>query len=109
MLAPTFRRSVQVKIEMSAEPVSAKDWTKIFKGLGNENRIKIVKFLYPNKVFTVTELKDKLGISFKWTSKNLVDLEKIGILESQGMHGHVGYRLNSPLPRKIEQVINSFL
>ena len=94
---------------MDATPESAKDWTRIFKGLGNENRIKIIKFLHPNKVYTVTELKDKLGISFKWTSKNLVDLEKIGILESEGKRGHVIYRLKSSLPRKVEQVLNSFL
>lgn len=94
---------------MAADPVSVKDWTKIFKGFGNENRIKIIKFLYPNRVFTVTEIKEKLGISFKWTSQNLVDLEKIGILESEGKRGHIIYRIHPNLSPKVIRIIETFL
>lgn len=94
---------------MAQEPVSVKDWTKIFKGLGNENRLKIIRFLYPTRVFTVTEIKDKLGISFKWTSQNLVDLEKIGILESEGKRGHIIYRINPNLSKKVSKIIETFL
>ncbi len=94
---------------MDAAPNSVKDWTKIFKGLGNENRLKIIRYLYPTRVFTVTEIKEKLGISFKWTSQNLVDLERIGILESEGKGGHVLYRLCPNLPRKVFQIIETFL
>ena len=94
---------------MDTAPNSVKDWTKIFKGLGNENRLKIIKFLYPDRVFTVSEIKEKLGISFKWTSQNLVDLERIGILESEGKGGHVLYRLHPNLTKKIVQIIETFL
>ncbi|MEX1068516.1 MAG: winged helix-turn-helix domain-containing protein [Patescibacteria group bacterium] len=94
---------------MAAEPASGKDWTKIFKGLGNENRLKIIKFLYPTKSLTVTELKEKLGISFKWTSQNLVDLEKISILESEGFRGHVVYRIHRNLPKKLIKIIETFI
>ena len=94
---------------MAREPISVKDWTKIFKGLGNDNRLKIIRFLYPTRVFTVTEIKEKLGISFKWTSQNLVDLERIGILESEGKGGYVLYRLHPNLPKKVVQIIETFL
>lgn len=94
---------------MTPEPASVKEWTQIFKGMGNENRLKIIRFLYPTKVFTVTEIKEKLGISFKWTSQNLVDLERIGILESEGKGGHVLYRLRPNLSKKIIQIIETFL
>lgn len=76
--------------------------------MGNENRIKIIKMLYPQKSMTVTEVKRKLGISYKWMSKNLVDLEKIGILLSKGLKGHVIYRINPDLSKEIDKVIRTF-
>ena len=94
---------------MVQEPGSVKEWTKIFKGLGNGNRLKIIQFLYPTEVLTVTEIKEKLGISYKWTSRNLVDLEKIGILESEGKRGHILYRIYPNLSQKIRKAIETFL
>lgn len=89
--------------------MNEKEWTKIFKGFANENRLRIIKMLYPHWELSVSEVRRKLGISYKWTSKNLVDLEKIGILRSRGTKGQVFYSVSPNLTQKIRKVIKEFL
>lgn len=86
-----------------------KDWTRIFKGLGNDNRLKIIRFLYPRKKMNVSEIRQKLEISYRWTSRNLVDLEKIGILRSKGTKGQVLYFINPDLPATLHRIIKEFI
>lgn len=86
-----------------------KDWTRIFKGLGNENRLKIIQLLYPRKKINVSEIRKKLGISYRWTSRNLVDLEKIGVLRNKGTKGQVLYFINPELPVSLHRIIKEFI
>ncbi|MDP1710771.1 MAG: winged helix-turn-helix domain-containing protein [candidate division WWE3 bacterium] len=86
-----------------------KEWTKVFKALGNENRLQIIKLLYLRKSLSVSEIRNALGISYKWTSFNLNNLSRIGILESKGMQGQVFYFLNPNLPDKVRKIIQIFL
>jgi len=89
--------------------MNGKEWTKVFKGFANENRLKIIRMLYSHRDLSVSEIRHRLGISYKWTSKNLVDLEKIGILHSRGTKGRVFYSLNPRLSPKIKKIIKEFL
>lgn len=104
-----FARSVAWCTIGTMNPKTEKDWTKVFKGLANENRLKIIKMLFSGKPMTVSETKRKLGISYKWTSKNLVDLEKIGILQSKGLRGGVIYFLHPEIPEDIRHIIKIFI
>lgn len=86
-----------------------KDWTKIFKGFGNENRLKIIKILYSRKELSVSEIAAKIRLSLKSTSKHLIQLSQLGILQSEGKRGQVYYQLNPILDSKIIRMIQTFV
>lgn len=86
-----------------------KRWILIFKALSNINRLKIIKILSGGKNLTVSEISEKIGISLNATSKHLIILSNLDILESQGKDGHVFYKLNPNLPRDIKRSISLFI
>lgn len=89
--------------------MNEKDWAKIYKALGNENRIKIIKMLHPSHKLSVTEIQHKLGISYRWVSINLNNLKRVGIVESEGKQGRVFYYLNPSLSQTIHNTIQIFI
>jgi DNA-binding transcriptional ArsR family regulator len=86
-----------------------KRWTLIFKALSNINRLKIIKLLAGSRGLNVTEIADSLKISLNATSKHLIMLNNLEVLENSGKHGHVFYRLNQDLPRDLRRAINLFI
>lgn len=89
--------------------MNTKRWVRVFKGFSNENRIGIVKFLSDKKSKTVTDISEHLGISLKATSRHLVILEGLEVLESKGSQGHVFYSINSSMPADVRHAVNLFL
>lgn len=85
-----------------------KKWVIIFKALGNANRMKIIGMLRVGNLMNVTEISEKIGISLKSTSKNLIILQNLNILESEGKNNHVWYRLNQSLPKDIKRAVSLF-
>ena len=57
----------------------------------------------------VTDITEKLQISFKATSNHLVLLKNLDIVEFRGAEGHVFYSFNRDLPKDIQKVINASL
>ncbi len=86
-----------------------KRWTQIFKALANLNRLKIIKLLSQGEAHTVADVAAEIDISFKATSKHLIILHNLDVLESEGKKGHVFYSLNSEMPKDLRKVINLFL
>lgn len=86
-----------------------KRWILIFKALSNINRLKIIKILSGGKNLTVSGISEKIGISLNATSKHLIILSNLDVLESQGKDGHVFYKLNPNLPRDIKRSISLFI
>ena len=85
-----------------------KKWVTIFKAFGNSNRMKIIGMLNHGNLMNVTEISEKIGISLKSTSKNLIILQNLDILESEGKNNHVWYRLNQNLPKEIKRALSLF-
>ncbi|MEK7124156.1 MAG: winged helix-turn-helix domain-containing protein [Patescibacteria group bacterium] len=85
-----------------------KRWVNVFKALSNINRIKIIKTLSRGKSLSVTEMSEELGISVKSTSKHLIMLQNLDLLESNGKHAHVFYSLNKNLPPDFKKTISLF-
>jgi predicted transcriptional regulator len=83
--------------------------TKIFKALGNENRLKIIKLLYPNNKLSVIEITDEINLSEKSTSKHLIQMANLNILENQGKEGRVYYYIDPKIDPKIKEIIENFL
>jgi len=86
-----------------------KRWTLVFKALSNINRLKIIKLLADGRSLNVTEIANALKISLKATSKHLIILTNLDILENSGKHGHVFYRLNQNPPHDLKKAINLFI
>ena len=84
-------------------------WVTIFKALGNYNRLKIIGILHTGNLMNVTGISEKIGISIKSTSKNLIILQNLDILESEGRDNHVWYRLNRNLPKAIKRALSLFI
>jgi DNA-binding transcriptional ArsR family regulator len=82
-----------------------KNWSNIFKGLGNVNRLKILKALLEKQEVSVSELADLVGISFKNTSRNLNILLNLGLVEYKGKEGRVFYSLSADLDNDIKWLI----
>ena len=85
--------------------MTIKQWTRLFKALSNENRLKIIKLLSRRSEMSVSDISEKIEISFKATSKNLIQLANVDILESNGKHAQVFYKMNPSVARKIADII----
>ena len=86
-----------------------KEWATIFRGMGNPNRLRIIKILSETGELSVSELAKELKITLKNTSRNLLILQNLGIVEFQGKIGRVYYSLNTRIERDIGQIINVVL
>lgn len=71
---------------------SAKKLSFIFKALGSERRMQIIKML-AKKPVSVIDLSDKLNISFKSVSKHLQKLDREGIITKKRDGKYVYYKL----------------
>lgn len=83
-----------------------KRWSIVFKTLGNVNRLKIVRLLSGAEKRSVSEIAGSLAISQKATSKHLIQLHNLGVLDNEGRDGHVFYFLNRhDMPKDFRRVI----
>ncbi len=86
-----------------------KEWTKIFKALGNESRLKMIRLLYPRKRLPVGAISREVGITLKGASKHLVQLAGLNIFESEGKQGRVWYYVSPSLRTEVRHIIEKFL
>lgn len=86
-----------------------KRWSIIFKALGNINRLKIVVLLSRQGRMAVGDIARELKISVKSTSKNLVFLQQLDILDNVGKHNHVYYNMNPNMPKDARAIIKTIL
>jgi len=71
-----------------------KDLEKVLKSLANRRRLTMLAYLKAAKKANVNTVAKELRISAKTASRNLVILERAGIVEKEQWHQHVIYRLN---------------
>ncbi len=86
-----------------------KRWSIIYKTLGNISRLKILKLLSSSRPLSVGDITEKINISFTGTSKHLIHLQRLDVLESEGTMGHVYYSINKNMPKDFRKAINLFL
>lgn len=88
-----------------AQQRNLRQWATIFRGLGNPNRLRILKILTENKQKSVSELAEDLGITIKNASRNLGILSNLDLVEFQGKHDRVYYSLNPYLAEDIRKIL----
>ncbi|MEK7479281.1 MAG: ArsR family transcriptional regulator [Patescibacteria group bacterium] len=94
---------------MSEGVSGIKRWTQIFRAFGNPNRVLIVKMLAKGKRMDVGSIAKKLDISTKATSKHLIILSNLDVLNALGRHNHVFYELNTRPHQDVREAIKLFL
>jgi DNA-binding transcriptional ArsR family regulator len=72
-----------------------KDLEKILKALANRRRLAIVKYLKENKEASVGDIAEAIHLSFKSTSKHLVILTAMDIVDKEQKSLKVFYRLSA--------------
>ncbi len=82
-----------------------KNLEKILKGLANRRRLAIARFLFRRKEASVADIARELGLSFKATSKHLVILRQLDIIDSRQEDLHVYYRLSDSMPRAARDIL----
>lgn len=87
------------------QEIDLKQWAIIHRGLGNPNRLRILKLLNEHDEMSVTELADELGISFKNTSRNLQILLNLDLVQYQGKKDRVYYSLNAHMIDTIKTIL----
>ncbi len=70
-----------------------KNLVKVFRALGDQNRIRILKMLEEREM-SVGELTEVLKISQPSASRHLIQLREAGLLESRRDKSRMIYRLN---------------
>ena len=80
-------------------------WATVFRGFGNENRLKILKLLRASEKTSVSELSQELKISLKNTSRNLKILADLDLVEFKGRQDRVYYSLSHRLPDSIRRIL----
>ena len=83
-----------------------KEWTRIFKGLANLSRLRIIATLSKEGELSVSEIAQKIHVTIKGTSKHLSILADIDVLDRDGRAGHVYYSLNKKMSGVMREVIN---
>ncbi len=90
--------------------IHTKRWVQIFKLFANVNRVKIIILLQQKgSPLNVTDISDDLNISLKSTSKHLIMLDRLDVINGEGKSGHVFYMLNPNMPADIKQAISLFI
>ena len=82
-----------------------KRWSIVLKTLSNINRLKIVKLLTGGNHLSVSNIASELKISQKATSKHLIMLHNLDVLDNSGREGRVFYFLNTNMPKDFEKII----
>ena len=86
-----------------------KEWTKVFKALANENRLKILRLLAKKRELPVKAIGEHIDLGIKATSKHLIILANLNMLQSQGKLGSVWYTLHPAIRPEIQHIIHKFL
>ena len=86
-----------------------KEWTKMFKALGNETRLQIMRLLSIERELPVHAISARVNRGVKGVSKHLSILANIGFLQSHGKLGSVYYYLHPKLRKEVRHIITNFL
>ena len=78
---------------------------RLFKSLGNETRLKIVRFLMRNKEVSLEALASELRLPYKTVARNLKILERTGLVTSRRWRGLVQYSLDTSPGLKYNRAI----
>jgi len=78
---------------------------RILKAVANKRRLALIKYLRSHREASVGELADAIKLSLKATSKHLVILHNMSIVERDQRALLMYYRLADPLPKPVKSLL----
>lgn len=81
--------------------LNKRDAVKILKSLANPRRLQILLYLRKYKTMNVSAMAEKLDLSFRSTSKHLLNLENAGLIERKQQSSQVFYSVSSGIPMEV--------
>ena len=85
-----------------------KDLEAALKALSNRRRIGIVQFLRKEKEASVSDIAEKISLSFRSTSRHLAVLLRANILEREQRGAQMFYSISNELPEAAKKIISIF-
>ena len=88
--------------------INEKELEKFFKAFANRRRIMILKFIKKSGTATVGDVAEAIKLSFKATSKHLIILSNVNILEKEQISLTMIYSLSKqqhPIVSKLLSII----
>lgn len=82
-----------------------KELVKIFKALGNERRLDILRRIAKNKKMSVGGLGEQMELSFRSVSKHLIVLYSAGLVEVEQDKWNRYYFISSDFPKQFLEFI----
>ena len=82
---------------------------KVFKALGNERRLLILKHLLKKGELTVSQISELIKLSFKSVSKHLAILENTNLVKSRKIGLNKLYSIDRKNQSEIIQIIKDSL
>jgi len=79
---------------------------KFLKALANRRRLAILKYLKENKEASVTEIADKINLSFKATSRHLSVLSAVDVIEREQRSTQMFYYLSTKQEPPVKHIIS---
>ena len=86
-----------------------KQWTKLFKAFGNVSRLRIIALLSKDGEMPVMEIARQIHVTLRGTSKHLLLLHGLGILDRDGRAGQVFYSINRSIDPSAKSLMERFL
>ncbi len=84
--------------------MSPRELEKLLKAIGNRRRIAILQYLKKHREASVGELANEIHLSFRSTSRHLMVLSSVGIIESDQRSTQIFYSImggQNPIALKI--------
>ncbi|MBI2633553.1 MAG: helix-turn-helix transcriptional regulator [Parcubacteria group bacterium] len=87
--------------------MTSKELEKILKGLANKRRLAIIRLLAKNNSLCVSTVASSIKLSFKATSKHLLILKQLDIVENSQRGLEVYYSLAEIPPQPVSILLKS--
>lgn len=84
-----------------------KELVKIFKAIGNERRLDILRRVAKSRQMSVGGLSEQMGLSFRSVSKHLSVLSGAGLVEAKQISLSRYYYISPDFPKQFLEFIKS--
>ena len=88
------------------EPMDDRRFERSLKALANGRRLSILRLLKKRKELSVTDIAEKIRLSFRSTSRHLAILSAAEIVEREQRSLQVFYRIRDSLARVVNSVLS---